>query len=105
MSSGKPNPGQELIGRLALVALAGLAAIPATVLLRMALAVMQEAPDSGRVIGPLLIGAVFLYLVSAALIVLAFIPSRDSRRGPPRGFSTLSAVFDGFCAVVEKLFS
>jgi hypothetical protein len=103
MRSQKTTPQQELIGRLALIMLALLLAIPATVMMTAGLAVVREAPDSRNVWLLFIIGATSLYLVAGAFVAFAFVPSRDGRGGSPRGFATLSQVFDGFWALVRQV--
>ena len=103
MKPDRSSSREEIIGRLALVALAALLAIPASVLFVMGTALAREAPDGAKLVLLFFIGGTFLYLVAIAFVIFAFLPGRDSRRGPPRGFTILSAVFDGFWSVVRRL--
>jgi hypothetical protein len=102
--NGKPTPRQELIGRAALVVAGLLLLIPAILLTKFVVVVIREAPDAVSFISLVIIGAAFLYLVAISFILLAFVSTHDLRRGPPRGFATLSVVFDGFWAIVQKIF-
>ena len=49
----------------------------------------------------LFIAGGFLYLIAGTLFCFAFLPSHDTLTGPPRGFTVVSAVFDGFWEFVE----
>jgi hypothetical protein len=51
---------------------------------------------------PLLVLTAFLCLVALSLIALAFLPTRDTPRSPPRGLTTLTRIFDAFWEFVRK---
>ena len=92
------------MGRLALVGLSALLVAPATILSIVGMTAVRQAPEGAQFFSLFFVGAGFLYLVAGAFIVLAFVPSHDMRRGPPRGFTTLNAVFDGFWTLVQKIY-
>jgi len=103
-----PSPRQELAGRAALVVLGTLFEFVATKLghfcLRMIYALNEAgSSESVRIAWPLLIVAGFLALVGLSLMAMAFVPSREKRRGPPRGFVTLTRAFDAFWETVRRV--
>jgi hypothetical protein len=103
----RPTPAQERIGRAALVVLGGAIGFAGAVAgytgVRMVFGLAEAGVDGAARVGwPVLVLSGFLGLVGLSLIALAFVPSHDEGRGPPRGFATLSRVFDGFWDSVRK---
>jgi len=103
-----PSPRQELAGRAALVVLGIFFEFVATKLghfcLRMIYALNEAgSSESVRIAWPLLIVAGFFALVGLSLMTMAFVPSREKRRGPPRGFVTLTRAFDAFWETVRRI--
>lgn len=103
-----PTPQKELAGRAALVILGILFELAALKLghicVRMIYGMAEVgASESVRIVWPLVILAAFLALVGLSLMVMAFVPSRETRRGPPRGFTALTRVFDLFWETVRRL--
>lgn len=61
--------------------------------------------DAARLSLPFFAAAAFLYLIGGIFFCFAFMPTQDTRRGPPRGFVAVNAVFDWFWKAVEAFFS
>jgi hypothetical protein len=104
----KPTPRQELIGRIALVALSLLGVFLGArlgwLVIRAFIALAQDhvSDRPGGLVGPFAILAGVLIVVGGALIALAFVPGRDRNPWPWRANARLNRAFDWFWEIVRQ---
>ena len=92
---------KEIISRATMVVFAaGIAGIG----LLFAMAGRTMLPSAPKLAFPFFVAAGFIWLIGATLLCFAFMSWQDTRKGPPRGFAAVNAVFELFWNAVEKVF-
>lgn len=91
---------KEIISRFTMVLFAAVIAVIGTLFVFAGRFLLESIPKMALLF---FIAAGFNYLIGGTLLCFAFMPGRDTRTGPPRGFVAVNAVFDRYWEVVEKL--